>query len=98
MRKVTLFAALVVAMMTVSCIEKQEPTTPEINEDENLLENTEVVFEAAFEEPAETKAVLNKDENGNTSVLWNAGDKISVLVGEDNVVLYMLPEYTSPSL
>lgn len=84
MRKVTLFAALVVAMMTVSCIEKQEPTTPEINEDENLLENTEVVFEAAFEEPAETKAVLNKDENGNTSVLWNAGDKISVLVGEDN--------------
>ena len=84
MRKVTLFAALVVAMMTVSCIEKQEPTTPEINEDENLLENIEVVFEAAFEESAETKAVLNKDENGNTSVLWNAGDKISVLVGEDN--------------
>lgn len=72
MRKINIFAALVVAMSALSCVE--EPTGP-----------SDVagaaVFEASF--GAVGKAVLEpgKDES---KVAWEAGDQVSVLAGNQN--------------
>lgn len=72
MRKINIFAALVVAMSALSCVE--EPTGP------SGVAGA-AVFEASF--GAVGKAVLEpgKDES---KVAWEAGDQVSVLAGNQN--------------
>ncbi len=72
MRKISLFAALVVAMTAVSCVK------------ENAFETVDgpVAFTAEFSE-ASTKAVLKPGET-SSKVEWQAGDEVSVFAGVEN--------------
>ena len=72
MRKISLFAALVVAMTAVSCVK------------ENAFETVDgpVAFTAEFTE-ASTKAVLKPGET-SSKVEWQAGDEVSVFAGVEN--------------
>ena len=73
MRKLSYFAALVVAMTAVSCVE-------DINTD--VPQNGEKTFHATFDATA-SKAVLKPDAT-ESKVEWNKNDQVSVLVGESN--------------
>ena len=73
MRKLSYFAALVVAMTAVSCVE-------DINTD--VPQNGEKTFQATFDATA-SKAVLKPDAT-ESKVEWNKNDQVSVLVGESN--------------
>ena len=79
MRKLSFFAALVVAMSTVSCVKEQMVETPNENPAEQL--NEDVAFNATFD--AATKAALVPGES-ESKVEWEAGDQVSVLVGSGN--------------
>ena len=72
MRKISLFAALVVAMTAVSCVK------------ENAFETVDgpVAFTAEFTE-ASTKAVLKPGET-SSKVEWLAGDEVSVFAEQEN--------------
>lgn len=73
MRKLNLFAALVVAMTAASCVQEMQTETPapEVN--------GAVTFEASF--GAATKAVLELGAT-ESKVAWEAGDQVGVLAGE----------------
>ena len=73
MRKIGFFAALVVAMTAVSCVEDINTTVPQ---------NGEKTFQATFDATA-SKAVLKPDAT-ESKVEWNKNDQVSVLVGENN--------------
>ena len=75
MRRVSLFAALVVAMTAVSCVKEMNVETPE-----NPVEGP-ITFEASF--GAVSKAVLEVGEE-ESKVAWETTDQVSVLVGESN--------------
>ena len=75
MRKISLFAALVVAMGAVSCVQDINDGTPVNNDGAKT-------FEATFD-PAASKAVL-KPGADESKVEWEAGDQVSVLAGEGN--------------
>ena len=75
MRRVSLFAALVVAMTAVSCVKEMNVETPE-----NPVEGP-VTFEATF--GAVSKAVLEVGAE-KSKVAWETTDQVSVLVGEGN--------------
>lgn len=75
MRRVSLFAALVVAMTAVSCVKEMNVETPE-----NPVEGP-VTFEATF--GAVSKAVLEVGAE-DSKVAWETTDQVSVLVGEGN--------------
>ena len=79
MRKISLFAALVVAMTAVSCVK------------ENAFETVDgpVAFTAEFSE-ASTKAVLKPGET-SSKVEWQAGDEVSVFAGVANHKSYLQP-------
>ncbi len=75
MRKLNLFAALVVAMTAVSCVKEMQTETPvpEVG--------GAVTFEASF--GAATKASLELGET-ESKVAWDAGDQVGVFAGEGN--------------
>lgn len=74
MRKLSLFAALVVAMTAVSCVK-------DINEDAPAVgDQAKVTFNASFG-PAATRAVLVPGVE-ESKVEWEAGDQVGVLIGE----------------
>ena len=74
MRKFSFFAALVVAMTAVSCVEDLK---------QNGLENNDSkVFNATFDATA-TKAIL-KPSAEESKVEWEANDQVSVLVNDAN--------------
>ena len=75
MRKISLFAALVVAMGAVSCVQDINDGTPVNNDGAKT-------FEATFDAAA-SKAVL-KPGVDESKVEWEAGDQVSVLAGEGN--------------
>ena len=75
MRKISLFAALVVAMGAVSCVQDINDGTPVNNDGAKT-------FEATFDAAA-SKAVL-KPGADESKVEWEAGDQVSVLAGEGN--------------
>ena len=75
MRKVSLFAALVVAMAAVSCVKEMNVETPDNSTD------GPVTFEASF--GVVSKAVLEAGET-ESKVSWEAEDQVSVLAGEGN--------------
>ena len=75
MRKISLFAALVVAMGAVSCVQ-------DINDSAPVNNDGAKTFEATFD-PAASKAVL-KPGADESKVEWEAGDQVSVLAGEGN--------------
>ena len=74
MKKLSIFAALVVAMTAVSCVE-------DINNDAPVVSGGAVTFEASF--GAMSKAVLEPGAE-ESKVAWEAGDQVSVLAGENN--------------
>lgn len=74
MKKLSIFAALVVAMGAVSCVE-------DINNDAPAVNGGAVTFEASF--GAMSKAVLEPGAE-ESKVAWEAGDQVSVLAGENN--------------
>lgn len=74
MRKISIFAALVVAMTAVSCVE-------DINNGAPVVNDGAMTFEASF--GAMSKAVLEPGAT-ESKVSWEAGDKVGVLVGEGN--------------
>ena len=79
MRKLSIFAALVVAMTAVSCVKEMNVETPENPSGEQI--NESVTFKATF--GAATKAVLKPGEI-ESKVEWEADDQVSVLVDEGN--------------
>ena len=76
MKKLSFFAALVVAMTAVSCVE-------DINDGAPVADNGATVFTATFDATAASKAVLIPGET-ESKVEWEAGDQVSVLTGEAN--------------
>lgn len=68
-------AALVVAMMAVSCVKENVNNVGAVPQDG--------VFTAAFNDNVSTKAVLVPGEK-SASVEWVAGDKVSVFAGQTN--------------
>ena len=74
MKKLSIFAALVVAMTAVSCVE-------DINNDAPAVSGGAVTFEASF--GAMSKAVLEPGAT-ESKVAWEANDQVSVLAGEGN--------------
>ena len=79
MRKISIFAALVVAMTAVSCVKEMNVEVPENPSGEQI--NESVTFKATF--GAATKAVLKPGET-ESKVEWEADDQVSVLAGEGN--------------
>ena len=75
MRKISIIAALVVAMTAVSCVKEMQTETPA---PEN---NGAVTFEASF--GAATKAVLEPGAT-ESKVAWEAGDQVGVFADEGN--------------
>ena len=74
MKKLSFFAALVVAMGAVSCVQDINDVTPAGNDGA-------VTFEASF--GVMSKAVLEPGAT-ESKVSWEAGDQVSVLAGEAN--------------
>ena len=74
MRKISIFAAFVVAMTAVSCVEDINSGAPAVNDGA-------VTFEASF--GVMSKAVLEPGAT-ESKVAWEAGDQVGVLVGEGN--------------
>lgn len=80
MRKLSLFAALVVAMTVVSCVKEINHETPGDNPSTEQV-NDAVSFDASFGVPS--KAVLKPDET-ESKVEWEADDQVSVLIDGGN--------------
>ena len=80
MRKVSLFAALVVAMTAVSCVKEQPTENTDVNQSTNPVVSP-VTFEASF--GVISKAVLEAGAQ-ESKVAWESADQVSVLVGEGN--------------
>ena len=78
MKKLSFFAALVVAMSAVSCVKDINGDTPATN-DTPAVNYGAVTFEASF--GAMSKAVLEPGSK-ESKVAWEAGDKVSVLADE----------------
>ncbi|MBE6250921.1 MAG: hypothetical protein E7111_04630 [Bacteroidales bacterium] len=76
MRKLSLFAALVVAMGAVSCVE-------DINDSKAPAQATDGVSFTATFDATPSKAVLEPGAE-ESKVAWEANDQVSVLVGEGN--------------
>ena len=74
MRKISIFAAFVVAMTAVSCVE-------DINNGAPVANDGAVTFEASF--GVMSKAVLEPGAT-ESKVSWEAGDQVGILVGEGN--------------
>ena len=89
MRKLSLFAALVVAMTAVSCVKEMNHETPK-----NPVERP-VTFEATF--GAVSKAVLEVGAE-KSKVAWEETDQVSVLVGEGNYLYVAESEGYSTTL
>lgn len=89
MRKLSLFAALVVAMTAVSCVKEMNHETPK-----NPVERP-VTFEATF--GAVSKAVLEVGAE-ESKVAWEETDQVSVLVGEGNYLYVAESEGYSTTL
>lgn len=84
MRKISFIAALVVAMIAVSCVKDLREDNAENGMLPDIPTEEVVTFKAAF--GAVSKAVLEAGEE-ESKVKWDEGDQVSVLVGE-NVYLY----------
>ena len=84
MRKISFIAALVVAMIAVSCVKDLREDNAENGMLPDIPTEEVVTFKAAF--GAVSKAVLEAGED-ESKVKWDEGDQVSVLFGE-NVYLY----------
>ena len=80
------FAALVVAMSAVSCVE-------DINSDAPAVNGGAVSFEASF--GVVGKAVLEPGATGS-KVSWEAGDEVGILTGGAATSILLSPQAIRP--